>query len=343
MGAKRTIHVAGMGTIGKPLINALLKVQRLLEIDEVTFDVQRDSLEKLAHVECLMRRGGKLAVDADTWLLLTQHGVQPDYDTCQALEQATVVIDSSFAEQGNPHARERYAQLPAMCGLIAQGSESGFGKMYARGINDAALEPENDRFIRVVSGPAHTVAVLTEALALHDEEPDNLIEGRFVCMSRARTPNQEVVHLGTREAWDTWRVFQTLSLDLDLFSWSLQLRENDLPCVLFRLQVKRATTRDEVLAKLAAHPNVGLSQRTINRLVYASQRHHGRLEHLPYRTTVEAASLHVQNGHDIVGIGCSPHKGYALRNNIAAAAWLLAPDTYAKRIQEVESCLFDGV
>ena len=36
-------------------------------------------------------------------------------------------------------------------GFIAQGSEFGFGKMYARGINDSALIPGEDKFLHVVS------------------------------------------------------------------------------------------------------------------------------------------------------------------------------------------------
>jgi hypothetical protein len=57
--------------------------------------------------------------------------------------------------------------------------------MYACGINDGALVPGADRFLQVVSCNTHNLAALIDTLALHDEAPDNLIEGHFVCMRHA--------------------------------------------------------------------------------------------------------------------------------------------------------------
>src|SRR3990167_4887111 len=76
-------------------------------------------------------------------------------------------------------------------GFIAQGSEFGFGKMYARGINDKALKKGQDQFIQVVSCNTHNLAVLIDAIALGPEKEDNLEEGRFVCMRRANDLSQE--------------------------------------------------------------------------------------------------------------------------------------------------------
>ena len=76
-------------------------------------------------------------------------------------------------------------------GFIAQGSEYGFGKMYARGINDKALVKGKDDFIQVVSCNTHNLAVLIDTVALGPEKEDNLDEGRFVCMRRANDLSQE--------------------------------------------------------------------------------------------------------------------------------------------------------
>src|SRR2546425_12814738 len=81
--------------------------------------------------------------------------------------------------------------LPHARGFIAQGSEFGFGKMYAHGINDAALVPGEDRFLQVVSCNTHNLAVLINTLGLSDEPPDNLVEGRFLCLRRSSDVSQE--------------------------------------------------------------------------------------------------------------------------------------------------------
>ena len=50
-----------------------------------------------------------------------------------------------------------------------------------------ALIPGQDRFLQVVSCNTHNLgAVLIDTLGLHDETPDNLIEGPFWCLRREK-------------------------------------------------------------------------------------------------------------------------------------------------------------
>ena len=182
MSTKRVVHVVGTGTLGEPLISLLLNLQRDLEFDELTFHKNRPLLDDRVKILTLMRRGAKLAVEADKVADFEKLGLSPTYTRPEALAQATVVIDCTEEGLGLRHQREWYDHLPHARGFIAQGSEFGFGKMYAHGINDAALVPGTDRFLQVVSCNTHNLAVLLKTLALQDEAPDNLIEGRFVCM-----------------------------------------------------------------------------------------------------------------------------------------------------------------
>jgi glyceraldehyde-3-phosphate dehydrogenase/erythrose-4-phosphate dehydrogenase len=191
MAAKRTIHVVGTGTIGEPLIGLLLHTREALEVDQITFHKHRPRLHDRAKINSLVRRGARLAVDAEKRSEFEKLGMYPTYDTREALEQATVVIDCTPKGLGLRHKREWYDELRSARGFIAQGSEFSFGKMYARGINDAALIPGRDRFIQVVSCNTHNLAVLIDTLALHNEAPDNLLEGRFVCLRRASDLSQD--------------------------------------------------------------------------------------------------------------------------------------------------------
>src|SRR5207253_7659613 len=227
MGAKRVVHVVGTGTLGEPVISLLLNLQRDLEVDEITFHKNRPLLDDRVKIISLMRRGAKLAVEAENVADFEKLGMQPTYTRQEALAQATVVIDCTAEGLGLQHKRDWYEHLPHTQGFIAQGSEFGFGKMYARGINDVALVPGTDRFLQVVSCNTHNLAVLIDTLALHDEAPENLLEGRFVCMRRASDISQEKSFVaapdasahkdskfGTHHARDAWHLFQTRGCDL---------------------------------------------------------------------------------------------------------------------------------
>jgi glyceraldehyde-3-phosphate dehydrogenase/erythrose-4-phosphate dehydrogenase len=263
MSTKRVVHVVGTGTLGEPLISLLLNLQRDLEFDELTFHKNRPLLDDRVKILTLMRRGAKLAVEADKVADFEKLGLSPTYTRPEALAQATVVIDCTEEGLGLRHQREWYDHLPHARGFIAQGSEFGFGKMYAHGINDAALVPGTDRFLQVVSCNTHNLAVLLKTLALQDEAPDNLIEGRFVCMRRATDLSQAQdfipapdagkygdMPFGTHHAKDAWHLFQTLGLDLNLFSAAIKLNTQYMHSIWFNLRVRRPVTRDEVLEKL---------------------------------------------------------------------------------------------
>src|SRR5262247_3017881 len=199
MAAKRVVHIIGTGTIGEPLIGLFLNLREQLALDEVTFHKNRPLLSDRAKVNNLIRRGAKLVVAAENMRDFEKLGMQPTYEVQQALDQATVVIDCTPDGVANQHKLNWFEQMPSTTGFLAQGSETGFGKPYACGINDGALVPGADRFIQIVSCNTHNLAVLTETLALADEAPEELLDGRFVCMRRESDIGQEKSFIAARE------------------------------------------------------------------------------------------------------------------------------------------------
>jgi glyceraldehyde-3-phosphate dehydrogenase (NAD(P)) len=175
MGPKRTIHVVGTGTIGEPLIGLLLHLQEDLSVDEITFHKHSPRIEDRPKIKSLMRRGAKLAVEADRMTDFEKIGLQPTYTRAAALEQASVVVECTSDGLALQHKDDWYAKMQKTNGFIAQGSEFGFGKMYAYGINDDTLIAGEDRFLQVVSCNTHNLAVLINTLALHGEAADNLV------------------------------------------------------------------------------------------------------------------------------------------------------------------------
>jgi glyceraldehyde-3-phosphate dehydrogenase (NAD(P)) len=356
MGTKRTIHVVGTGTLGEPVISLLLNLQTNLEIDEVTFHKNRPLLNDRTKIINLIRRGAKLVVEADRVADFEKLGMQPTYTRQEALAQATVVIDCTAEGLGLQHKRDWYDHMPHARGFIAQGSEFGFGKMYAHGINDAALLPGQDRFIQVVSCNTHNLAVLINTLALHQEARDNLVEGRFLCLRRSTDISQEKEFIpapevgahkdtkfGTHHAKDAWHLFQTIGLDLNLFSSAIKLNTQYMHSIWFNLRVRRAVTSDEVIEKLQANPCVALTQKTMASTIFSFGRDHGYFGRLLNQTVVSMPTLAVRDGHEITGFCFTPQDGNSLLSSIAAAAWCLDAEHYEQRIQFMTPYLFDEV
>lgn len=357
MAAKRTVHIIGTGTIGEPLIGSFLNLREQLELDEITFHKNRPLLSDRAKVKNLIRRGAKLVVSADKMHDFEKLGMQPTYEMREALDKATVVIDCTPDGVANQHKIDWFQHMPNTKGFLAQGSESGFGKPYARGINDAVLVPGEDRFIQIVSCNTHNLAVIAETLGLHDEAPDNFIEGRFVCMRRSSDISQEKSFIaapdagrhkdpkfGTHHAQDAWRLFQTRGYDLNVFSSAIKLNTQYMHSLWFNLKVKRAVTLDEVVEKLEANKYVAITEKTMASPIFSFGRDHGFFGRILNQTVVSVPTLTVRDGHEITGFCFTPQDGNSLLSSIAATAWLLYADTYEERIHQfVNAYLFDEV
>ena len=133
---KRIVHIVGTGTIGEPLISLFTDFADKFGVDEVTFHKRTPLASDRARIKHLMDRGAKLVTEPESVTAFEGMGHEVSYEAAEALERATVVIDCTPA--GNDNKKNLYAQLSGPQGFLAQGSEFGFGKPYARGVNDEA-------------------------------------------------------------------------------------------------------------------------------------------------------------------------------------------------------------
>mgnify|MGYP000311335511 CR=1 FL=1 len=95
-------------------------------------------------------------------------------------------IHDKYVGESERRLRESLATADA---LIAQGSEFGFGKPYARGINDSVVSVD-DRFLHIVSCNTHNIAALIKTLAMDPDGESHLEDGRFLCIRRANDISQ---------------------------------------------------------------------------------------------------------------------------------------------------------
>lgn len=357
MAKQRDVLVIGTGTIGEPLIGLLADIRDRVGIDEVIFNKHTPRLSDRSKVIHLIKRGALLAVDEEKRKEFEDLGIKPTYTKLEALERAAVVIDCTPKGFGRQNKREYYEKFERnTLGFIAQGSEFGFGKMYAHGVNDEALIPGKDKYIQVVSCNTHNLAVIIYTLAL-SEGRDNLLEGRFVCMRRDSDISQEGESVpaptvgehtderfGTHHARDAYHLFQTLGLELNLFSSAIVLNTQYMHTIWFDLRLKRPTTLERVHKLLQENPRIAITYKTSANLVFSFGRDHGHYGRILNNTVIVYPSLHVsEDGHELHGFCFTPQDGNSLLSSVAATLWFLYPEDYTKRLEALSPFMYKEI
>ncbi len=348
------VHVVGTGTIGEPLIGMLADNREAFGIDEVTFHKRTPLIEERGKVRDLMRRGAALAVDTDRRATFEEMGHTPKYESREAVERATVVIDCTPA--GNDHKAELYLGAKGPRGFMAQGSEYGFGKMYARGINDAALVPGQDRFLHIVSCNTHNIAVIIKTLAMDEDGTSHLEAGRFLAMRRANDISQDVgfvpgptvgrhdhERFGTHHARDAHDLFSTLGYDLDVYSSAIKLSTQYMHALHFSLVLDRDVTVEEAKERLMANTRVAITYKSSANKIFSFGRDHGYFGRILSQTVVPVETLAVREGRELVGFCFTPQDGNPLLSTVAAMLWYLHPGGFEERIDVIRPYLFQEV
>lgn len=355
MAQKKVVHVVGTGTIGEPLIGLLVNMQKQLGFDEVTFHKRTPLLTDRSKVLELKKRGAHLAVDDDARAGFLEIGLKPRYSTAEALERASVIIDCTPV--GNQNKEEIYQQYRGnTLGFIAQGSEFGFGKSYARGINDSALRQGEDQFIQVVSCNTHNLSVLINTIAFQDGVND-LEEARFLCLRRANdisqdgsfVPSPQVgkhndERFGTHHARDVWHLFKTLGIDLkNIHSSAVKVNSQYMHCIWFNIRVKTPVTTAGLIKKLAKNDRIALSYKMSANSIFSFGRDYGHYGRILNQTVIAVPSLTVNNGTEVIGFCFTPQDGNPLLSSVAAATWMIYPDSYEEKIQCMRPYFFEEV
>ncbi len=350
---RKIVHVVGTGTIGEPLIGLLCDYRDQLGIDEVTFHKNSALRRDRSKVTDLLRRGARLSVDEGKEQGFKKLGMDPDFETEESIKRASVVIDCTPKGIGHANKAKYYEKFSdTVKGFLAQGSEDGFGKKYARGINDRALNA-SDKFIQVVSCNTHNVSCLTNTLAV-GADPDNLVEGKYVCVRRANDLSQVGNFIpapqvgthgddkyGSHHAADAAGLFATLGMDLNLFSSAMKVNSQYMHVLWFNLKVKEPTTLASVKERLHNNDHVAMTTKDMTSTVFSFGRDHGHYGRIMNQTVVVEQSLNVRNDHEITGFCFTPQDGNSILSSISAAEWLLYPHSYKDKIQCLSHLFFN--
>lgn len=357
MAKKRVVHIVGTGTIGEPLIGLFAVKHALLGFDEVTFHKRTPLLTDRSKVTNLIKRGAKLVCDAEARNGFRELGIEPTYEHHEALDQASVVIDCTPSDVGLQNKKELYEKYAHnTLGFIAQGSEFGFGKMYVRGISDKALKHGDDQFIQVLSCNTHNLSVLIDLIALSNGGPDNLREGRFLCLRRANdisqdgsfVPSPQVnrhkdERFGTHHARDAWHLFNVLGYDLNLFSSALKVNSQYMHAVHFNIKVNNPTSVGAILETLKADDRVALTYKNSANTVFSFGRDYGHYGRILNQAVMIVPTLMVRDRREVVGFCFTPQDGNALISSVAAATWFTCPESYESKLKCLEDSIFDEI
>ena len=345
--SKKTILVIGTGTIGEPLIGLLARHKDELGFGDVLFHKRTPNADENSKLRQLIAGGAVLATDADKMAEFEKQGLKPQLTKEQALERADVVMDCSPSGNDNKAALyEKYND--GKRGFTAQGSEEGFGKRFAVGINDSALDVKADRFVQIVSCNTHSITTMMQALAYgNGADYDNLTSGSFVCIRRAIDVTQDSKYIpspkvgkhdddlyGTHHAHDAAGLFETLKVHPKIFSSAMQLNTQFMHTLHFNLKLKKATTKEAVLASIAANPHLAVTAKKSSNMVFSFGRDYGPWGRLLMHSVIPTHTLCVtEGGTRLVGFSFTPQDGNPLVSSIAAAVWFHDPSGYRAKIQ----------
>ena len=352
---RKIVHVVGTGTIGEPLIGILCEQKSNLGIDEVTFHKHSPLTIDKPKIDNLIKKGARLSVLEDRVDTFKAVGLEPEFTLEEAIGRSSVVIDCTPGGSGISNKEKYYNKYSdRVKGFLAQGSENGFGKKYARGINDHVIS-SNDQFLQVVSCNTHNIACLVNTLAL-SIAPDNLLDGRFVCIRRSNDISQTGSYVpaptvnkhdhetyGTHHAEDAVGLFKTMDLDLNLFSSALKINTQYMHTVWFNMKLKENTSKEKVIELLQNNDRIALTEHRSSNAVFSFGRDQGQYGRILNQTVVVEDSINVRNDNEISGFCFTPQDGNSILSSIAATVKFLNPHSYQDKINSLAPFFFDRI
>ena len=261
---------------------------------------------------------------------------------------------SSSTPAGNDN-KAMYQRFKGPKGFLAQGSEFGFGKPYARGINDEVQSPD-ERFVQIVSCNTHNISVLLKTLACDKNGKLSLEAGRFVCMRRAndvsdtksfiaapQAGKHDDPDFGTHHARDAHRLFETVGEKLNLFSSAIKLNTQYMHTLWFDLDLKHDTSLEEVKVAFRNNPRVAVTNKRYVNEIFSFGRDHGYYGRILSQTVVPIPTVAVPSARKIVGFCYTPQDGNSLLSSIAATLRYLDASTIDEKLEVLRPYMFQEI
>ena len=335
------VHVVGVGTIGAPLIRLLLAHRDTLGVSHVSFHGDNTSLAERPQLAALIAAGAELT-GAGSLTELRAHGLRVRRLADAALAEADIILDCG---RHALRSLATYRDLSARR-IVAQGSETGFGKPYAWGVNDEAIDDEEDRCVQVVSCNTHAITTLLSGLTRN--HPREILDGRFVLLRRGNdigqngglvgaptpTPPSDP-RFGTHHAHDAHRVLETLGVDAPLHSSAIKVPTQLMHAMWFDVTLREPLSAEDALARIAGEGRLALTWKTSANEVFSAGRDHGPHGRLLNHAVVAAPTVAVRDARTVSGYAFTPQDGNTLLSNLALVVRAADPAGWRARLERV--------
>lgn len=352
-----TVLVNGTGTIGEPLIALLLSIKDKLEIDNLIFYKHSPRLIDRPMILNLQSKGGILCVEKKKIPAFRALGIEPKLTFIEALEKADVVADATKEGVGLRNKEEFYFKaIDSTKGFLAQGSEEGFGTIYASGINDQIFESGNvPQFIQIGSCNTHAAASAIKNFGFKGDK-NNLDHADLTFIRRSSDVSQtsgvqaptvssyKDDRFGTHHAKDVWKLFETQGYDLDVFSSAIKINSQYMHTLSAHFTLKEPITRDEVLEILDTTPELAHTNKDAVNQVFSFGRDHGHFGRILNQAVVIRQSIKVIKNH-LYFWSFTPQDGNAILSSVKAICYYLHSSSQKvnELMQHVQPWLFNEV
>lgn len=360
----KSVHVVGTGTIGEPLIGLLSRHKDKFGIDQVTFHKNTPLAHDMPKVKRLLDYGAKLSTDLDKFNGFKELGVIPELKREDAIRQATVVIDCTPSGTGLENKREYYNKYKDQVkGFIAQGSEFGFGKMYAAGITELADE---DQFVHVVSCNTHNIAAIIKSLEcdISSVTPGGVLSGDFICLRRANDISQnggfipsikvgkhDDEEFGTHHARDAFHLLKEQFPHIQLYSSAVKLNTQYMHAIRFTVTLDHVNGNsingpEDVLKRFQNNSKVALTNKVTSNQVFSFGRDYGLYGRILSQTVVCVPTISVRKDRGkaiVTGFCFTPQDGNSLLSSIRATLHFLDPETAEERLSCYNPYIFQEI
>ncbi|MCH8908434.1 MAG: hypothetical protein IH840_15210 [Candidatus Heimdallarchaeota archaeon] len=352
-----TVLVNGTGTIGEPLIALLLSVKDQLKIDNLIFYKHTPRLIDRPMLTNLKSKGGLLCVEKEKVDEFQAMGVEPDMTFTEALEQADVVADATKEGVGLRNKEMFYkAAEKNTLGFLAQGSESGFGIIYASGINDSIFEEEIPKYVQIGSCNTHAAASTIQYFAFNGDGKSNLDHADLTFIRRGSDVSQtsgvqaptisayKDDRFGTHHAKDVWKLFQTKGLDIDVFSSAIKINSQYMHILSAHLTLKEPVTKEKILKIIDETPELAQTNKNAVNQVFSFGRDHGHFGRILNQAVIVKQSIRVQKNH-LYFWSFTPQDGNAILSSVKAICYFLHRDKHKveQLMEHVKPWLFNEV
>lgn len=341
--------IVGLGTIGEPLAKLFLEMKDHLGIN-VTIHKNTPERKYCGMLKRFYDSGAHLTVNTERVdefrKMLQPFGFGPSCTFDEALDKADVVIDCTKDGVGRVLKISHYERFNnGRRMFVAQGSEKGFGKPYAYGMNDISLDHEKDHFVQVVSCNTHQILSVLQTIS--GGNYDNIKSARVVLIRRASDIAQkksivgvEVVspthpQYGTHQGEDAACLLKTINVSMDLHSCTAIINSPFMHVIEFDITLRVPTSRTEIEKLFRQNPLTAVTYWDTNNEVFGEGRDWGHFGRILNQTVFCLPSLEVSsNGLEVFGTCFTPQDGNALLSSVAVALWFRDPTNYCRKMME---------